>query len=106
TPTLRQNLNKEQTELDELNSIDDISAFGTITKYAEKYEELYTQKQVDIYNQKGHVLKDLGTLSDNQVRNIKKYAILFADATKSNKDKYLSFVTLTLPSAQKHHDRV
>ncbi|MGP6547284.1 rolling circle replication-associated protein, partial [Ornithobacterium rhinotracheale] len=102
----RQNLNKEQTELDELNSIDDISAFGTITKYAEKYEELYTQKQVDIYNQKGHVLKDLGTLSDNQVRNIKKYAILFADATKSNKEKYLSFVTLTLPSAQKHHDRV
>ncbi|MGV4586845.1 rolling circle replication-associated protein, partial [Ornithobacterium rhinotracheale] len=62
--------------------------------------------QQEVYNEKGHVLKDLGTLSDTQVRNIKKYAILFADATKSNKDKYLSFVTLTLPSAQKHHDRV
>ncbi|MGP2571576.1 rolling circle replication-associated protein, partial [Ornithobacterium rhinotracheale] len=106
TPTLRQNLNKEQTELDELNSIDDISAFGTITKYAEKYGELYKEKQLEVYNEKGHILKDLGTLSDTQVRNIKKYAILFADATKSNKDKYLSFVTLTLPSAQKHHDRV
>ncbi|WP_406631036.1 hypothetical protein RAN97_03735 [Ornithobacterium rhinotracheale] len=106
TPTLRQNLNKEKTELDELNALDDISEFGSIVKYAEKCVELYKEKQQEVYNEKGHVLKDLGTLSDTQVRNIKKYAILFADATKSNKDKYLSFVTLTLPSAQIHHDRV
>ncbi|XHT58580.1 hypothetical protein RAO09_01860, partial [Ornithobacterium rhinotracheale] len=105
-PTLRQNLNKEKTELDELNALDDISEFGSIVKYAEKCVELYKEKQQEVYNEKGHVLKDLGTLSDTQVRNIKKYAILFADATKSNKDKYLSFVTLTLPSAQIHHDRV
>nr|WP_185147447.1 hypothetical protein [Ornithobacterium rhinotracheale] len=106
TPTLRQNLNKEKTELDELNALDDISEFGTITKYAEKCVELYKEKQQEVYNEKGHVLKDLGTLSDTQVRNIKKYAILFADATKRDREKYLSFVTLTLPSAQKHHDRV
>nr|WP_185124558.1 hypothetical protein [Ornithobacterium rhinotracheale] len=106
SPTLRQNLNREATELDELNGLDDVSGFGGIVGYAERYAELYKQRQVDVYNDKGHVLKDLGTLSDTQVRNIKKYAILFADATKSNKDKYLSFVTLTLPSKQIHHDRV
>ncbi|MGV4547192.1 hypothetical protein RAO11_05875, partial [Ornithobacterium rhinotracheale] len=78
-PTLRQNLNKEKTELDELNALDDISEFGSIVKYAEKCVELYKEKQQEVYNEKGHVLKDLGTLSDTQVRNIKKYAILFAD---------------------------
>ncbi|MGV4333457.1 rolling circle replication-associated protein, partial [Ornithobacterium rhinotracheale] len=77
-----------------------------IVKYAEKCVELYKEKKQEVYNEKGHVLKDLGTLSDTQVRNIKKYAILFADATKSNKDKYIYFVTLTLHTEQKQHDRV
>ncbi|XHT98824.1 hypothetical protein RAN97_09735, partial [Ornithobacterium rhinotracheale] len=69
----------------ELNALDDISEFGSIVKYAEKCVELYKEKQQEVYNEKGHVLKDLGTLSDTQVRNIK--SMLFYLLTQLNQIK-------------------
>lgn len=104
--TLKQNIDKEITELEVLDRLEDLSGYASVNDYAKEYNRLYVEKQKITEEKKGIRLKDLGTLSRVQIKNVKRITSLFANATYKNNEKYLAFLTLTLPSKQKHHDRV
>ncbi|MCD9609790.1 rolling circle replication-associated protein [Tenacibaculum maritimum] len=116
----------------DLNDVENLTAeYGNITNYVNKHIELHTllQKENGQLNdepnkkndkdgenkQCGRVIRNLGVLSISQLRKIRSAVenmvatiLLNYDYSKKpdENDKYLAFVTLTLPYAQMHTDAV
>lgn len=130
--TLKQNLKTSYSErLINLQQIKDFDDFYTYNDNVKNIERLYELHKKEILNTSlskipfcrqfkckdvllGYRLKDLGTISENQVKKIKKcienmisLSLFNSDYTTSIKDKsYCTFVTLTLPSKQVHSDKL
>lgn len=99
---------------DDLNKLGSIEKVECINEYANKYKNLYDKKANEIFIMQKRVLRELGTLSSNQVKKIKRCVDLLIYPILKNRDMkrtykeqpYVNFLTLTLPGKQIHTDKV
>lgn len=109
--TLKQNLNSIYSDrLKEMNKETEI------LNYQEFVNEYYTtyENHRQYSNSLGVQVKPLGTVSDATLRKMKKYIDLLTSTAfftykkeQSYKNQtYITFLTLTMPSKQYHHDNV
>lgn len=112
---LKQNLDSPYKE-----KISDLSKSEILPKEFENINDYYTAYDREYFKHKFHLLstnielKELGTLSNNQMRTVRKAVENMVNTVLLNHDKRvhfkdqpnLTFVTLTLPIEQKHTDKV
>ena len=105
--SLKQNLkNVYMQNIKELNKIDE---FDDVIEHSKEYE-----KNINLFNEAYKdskiTLKQIGTLSQNQQRTVKRLVENFVNTIyingKKRGDLFCTFVTLTLPSKQIHSDKL
>jgi len=111
TATLKQNQkSKIKEKIKELNKVKEVE---NINDFEKKYKKVYDKHKQSLAS-KNVELKDFGILSNAQKKTLKKNVENLINLVTINYDrkkivknqKFIAFVTLTLPSSQKHTDTV
>ncbi len=98
---------------DKLHQLNKIEVVENINNFVSKYDKIYAKHKQSLHT-KGIDLKDFGVLSNHQAKTLKKNVenlinsvqINYNPRLKKENQKFVSFITLTIPSTQKHTDKV